>query len=358
VFWRQKRDLTYIGIFSLSNAIRSLGYGILYFAFVLGGPVLRIGANALVLLSMMLLSVALSRRYGQRPRYGVLAAIGIVALAALCFYQLVEPSLLARAVIICWAQAALCLPLMVDIAKRPHRAPVEQLFFWLLGLSCLVFFLRPIPFLTPLIAADQIETGFWLIVSITDALICATLGVVIFAIIAADVMDDINAEAQTDALSGLLNRRGFYLRAQSVFARQTVGMPVAAVLSDLDHFKSINDRFGHGNGDRIIQIFSEVLKENAPDEAVIGRQGGEEFVVLLPSGQTGTAHRFAEAVRLAFKERALNVLSSEHSPTASFGIAIAGESDDLSGLMNRADRALYKAKNEGRDCVREVRAVA
>ncbi|MGT9989233.1 GGDEF domain-containing protein, partial [Klebsiella pneumoniae] len=182
------------------------------------------------------------------------------------------------------------------------------------------FLLRPFTFHIPGIAADEIEATYWLIVSISDALICATLGVGIFAIIAVDIMDGMKTEAQTDALSGLLNRRGFDARAHDALARQPADARAALILSDLDNFKAINDRFGHSGGDRIIQTFSRILKEKAPDDAIIARHGGEEFVVLLPSGQAANAHNFAETVRSIFKEGTLNMLSGEFSPTASFGI--------------------------------------
>lgn len=356
VLWRHQRNLTYIAIFALSYGIRSLCFGILYFAFVQEAPALRIAANSFVLLAMILLSVALSRRYDQRPRYGILFGIGTTSLAALYFYQFVEPSLLVRALVLNWALVAVCLVMLLDVLRRPYRSAVEQLFIGLVALACLGFLLRPLTFQIPGIAADQIEAAYWLIVSTTDALICSTLGVGIFAIIAVDITAGIKAEAQVDALSGLYNRRGFDLRGRDALARQMPGSPVTAILADLDHFKSINDRFGHDSGDRIIQKFSRILEENAPDDAIIARQGGEEFAVLLPSGQAADAYRLAEAVRSAFKERALNVLSDDCSPTASFGIAVADQGDDLSALVSRADRALYQAKREGRDCVREIGA--
>lgn len=155
-------------------------------------------------------------------------------------------------------------------------------------------------------------------------------------------------------MSGLFNRRGFEPRARDALARQTNNAPVAVILSDLDHFKSINDRFGHVGGDRIIRRFSEVLKEKAPRDAIITRLGGEEFAVVLPPGKATTAHLLAEEARKAFKEVAPSVVSGEAHPTASFGIAIAQEGEGLEAVMDRADRALYQAKADGRDCVRPV----
>jgi diguanylate cyclase (GGDEF)-like protein len=126
------------------------------------------------------------------------------------------------------------------------------------------------------------------------------------------------------------------------------------ILSDLDHFKSINDRFGHALGDRVIRRFSEILRLHAPREAIIARLGGEEFAVLLPSGQAAAAHVLAEAARTAFKDVAPYIVAGEVHPTASFGIAVAREKEGLLALMDRADRALYQAKSDGRDCIRSA----
>jgi len=353
VLWRHQRHRTYIAIFALSYATRALCFGILYFAFTQAMPVLRLTANVLVLSSMTLLCVALSSRYRQRPRYGVLLAIGTVALALLYFYQFVEPSLLTRALVLNSGMAAFCLLILVEIARRPHRTPVEQLFFWFAILACLGFLLRPLTLRMSSLPPAQVETIYWLVVSVSDALICSIMGLAIFAIIAIDMMADIKVEAQTDALSELFNRRGFDLRAHDALARQQAAAPVTVVLGDLDHFKSINDRFGHDSGDGIIRIFSRILRKVAPEGAIIARQGGEEFVALLPAGQAAAAHRFAEAVQAAFEEATRGVLSDECTPTASFGIAVAHPDDDLPALMSRADRALYQAKSDGRNCIRQ-----
>jgi diguanylate cyclase (GGDEF)-like protein len=352
--WRRQRHLTYIAIFALSYAIRVLCFGILYFAFAQNAPALRLLANLLVLLATMALSIALSSRLGQRPRYGILFIIGAISLMALHFYQFVEPSLPARAAILNLGLVAVCLMMLFDVAKLSHRTPVEQLLFGLVAIACLGFLLRLLIFQVSSIASDQIEGAYWLIVSISDALICSTLAVAIFAIISVDVMDGIKSEAQTDVLSGLLNRRGFETRALDALEWQTADAQVTMILSDLDHFKSVNDRFGHSSGDRVIRTFAEILKDKAPRDAIIARLGGEEFAVLLPPGQTAAAHLLAEAARSAFKEVASTIVSNEFSPTASFGIAVARKGEGLLALVDRADRALYRAKSEGRDCIRQV----
>lgn len=301
----------------------------------------------------MLLSVALSKRLGHRPRYGSLLAIGVISLAALYSYQFVAESLSVRATILNLGLATVCLLMLLDVAKLPTRTPVEHLLFGLITVACLGFLARPFIFQFPGIATDQLESVYWLIVSISDALICATLAVAIFAVIAVDVMEGIKSDAQIDLLSGLLNRRGLEAQAADMLARQTTDMPAAIILADLDHFKAINDRFGHATGDKVIQTFSEILKDKAPDDAIVARLGGEEFAVLLPPKRADLAPLVAEAMRSAFKDLAPSIVPHGMHPTASFGIAVARQNDDLLALLDQADRALYQAKSEGRDRIRQ-----
>ncbi|MDX3978103.1 GGDEF domain-containing protein [Shinella sp.] len=352
VLWRHHNQFKYIAILGISYAIRSLCFGFFYFAFVLENPVLRLLANALLMMSMLFLSIGLSNRRGQQPRYGALLTISAIALGALYYNQFIEPSLLARVMTFNFALAAVGVLMLLDVARHSDRTPVEQVLLGLIVVSCAGFLLRPLFLLASGLPNEQFEGAYWLVVSISDALICAMTAVGIFAVIASDVMDGIKSDAQIDVLSGLFNRRGFEPRALDTLARQSSAAPVAMILGDLDHFKSINDRFGHSGGDRIIQRFSDVLKEKALRDAIVARLGGEEFAILLPPGKAGTAYLFADDVRSTFKEVATGIVSGEASPTVSIGIAIAREEEDLHALMERADRALYKAKNDGRDCVR------
>jgi hypothetical protein len=202
VLWYYHRHLVYVAIFVLSYATRFICFGTLYFAFVQGEPALRLLASGLMLLTTMLLSVALSVRRGQRPRYGALLTIGAIAMGAIYYNLFVELNLTARTISLNLGLGAVCLLMLLDVEKRADRTPVEQLLFGLIVVACLGFLLRPLIFLSPGIEADQFEAVYWLLVSISDALICATLAVAIFAVIAVDVMGSIKSEAEIDVLSG------------------------------------------------------------------------------------------------------------------------------------------------------------
>lgn len=193
------------------------------------------------------------------------------------------------------------------------------------------------------------------------ALVSQTLGTV-FAVAVALLMlvvlvRDIVAEAttkfETDTLSGLFNRRGFeHHGALALDHSLQQGLPVAMVIADLDHFKSINDRFGHAAGDRVIRSFAGFLLATASGRHVAGRIGGEEFAIIMPGTNLASARLFAEGARSAFAGLPINGLPQDMRFTASFGVAERAPGERITDLMQRADNALYEAKHAGRDCVR------
>jgi len=352
VIWYNNRRLNYILTLTASYTVRSICFGIFFFAFSTSNFILRYSANIFLMTAMLLLSAGLSARRGRRPRHVPLLAITAITLAPLYYYQFIDENLLARVIILNSGLAAITFMMLPDVAKTANRTPVEQVLLGLLLVSCVGYLLRPLFLIASDAPGGQSESAYWLVVSISDALICAMTAVGIFAVIASDLMDGIKSDAQIDALSGLFNRRGFEPRARGALESQAAGMPAAMIMSDLDHFKSINDRLGHNGGDGIIRKFSEVLKERVPSGAILARLGGEEFAIMLPSGSAAAAHRLAEDIRSTFRRIASDIALGEASPTASFGIAIAREDEGLDDLLERADRALYRAKNEGRDRVR------
>lgn len=159
-----------------------------------------------------------------------------------------------------------------------------------------------------------------------------------------------NYAAQTDDLTGLKNRRAFFEGAQELFSQCRRGQrPLCALMLDMDHFKQINDTFGHQAGDRVLQQIGRVIAASFRASDLHGRMGGEEFAVLLPDTRPEVAMAIAEQV-----VQAIAIMKSEpvHRMTASVGLAFSEVGDkDLYHLMNRADQALYLAKAQGRNQV-------
>jgi diguanylate cyclase (GGDEF)-like protein len=154
--------------------------------------------------------------------------------------------------------------------------------------------------------------------------------------------------ANTDSLTGLPNRRGFMERAEALFANaQRYRQPLAVLMLDLDHFKQINDSYGHDRGDDALRLFAQMLRETRRTGDLAGRLGGEEFCVVLPSSQRHTASGFDQRLRARLQQRSGEELGFALSYSA--GVAAMTDGDaTLAGLLARADAALYEAKHGGR----------
>jgi diguanylate cyclase (GGDEF)-like protein len=161
--------------------------------------------------------------------------------------------------------------------------------------------------------------------------------------------------ALVDPLTGLANRRAFLADAEGLMARTVKpGEPVTVMLADLDRFKAVNDRFGHAVGDRVLQIFAGTMQRPLRASDLCGRLGGEEFIFLMPCTEAAAALRIAERIRLYFAEAARAVGEDAVDGTVSLGVATASAPTELSGLIATADRALYRAKAEGRNRVAAI----
>lgn len=184
-------------------------------------------------------------------------------------------------------------------------------------------------------------------------------GVGLFTIILllADLADQTRRLAATDLLTGLLNRRGFDEAARALLAAvRRNRRSMALVMIDVDRFKSINDRFGHPAGDRVLQGVSTRISQGIGRRDVLARVGGEEFALILADADLQTATYAVETLRAQVEALAID-LPEPYRVTASFGVTATAPSDtdaaeeDIATLLDRADRALYRSKATGRNRV-------
>lgn len=176
------------------------------------------------------------------------------------------------------------------------------------------------------------------------------------AVIQNEIAEDLaeaEAMASTDALTGLTNRNGFLIKAPAVYAKcKAQRLPLTLLFFDLDHFKRVNDKYGHPFGDEVLKAFTAILQQETGPDDVCCRYGGEEFLLLIyncaASAGQKTAHRILEAVQ--------NIRFADHpefSITVSIGMitSVPGKHDTLNGYIQKADTALYTAKENGRNQV-------
>jgi diguanylate cyclase (GGDEF)-like protein len=161
-------------------------------------------------------------------------------------------------------------------------------------------------------------------------------------------------DARTDTLTGLANRRAIQERGRNdVKVARRTGAPVSLILADLDQFKSINDKYGHEAGDRVLIRTASILREQLRESDALGRWGGEEFVAVLPATPAAGAHGVAEKLRHAIATARFDNIAE--SQTISLGVATSQGLDDpgleWDLLIKEADQHLYRAKHEGRNRV-------
>lgn len=159
--------------------------------------------------------------------------------------------------------------------------------------------------------------------------------------------------ASTDTLTGLLNRRAFLDLAPDRLepATNCSGTGAAVLVMDLDHFKSVNDIYGHQAGDEVLRQFGILLRRSVRSRDLIGRVGGEEFWALLPDVLPDEARRVAERIRSSLADTKISYSDNEITITVSIGMTMMRERETLEVALARADRALYAAKNGGRNRV-------
>lgn len=163
--------------------------------------------------------------------------------------------------------------------------------------------------------------------------------------------EELQRQARSDSLTGIANRRSFFERAELEFGHsRRHDTPLSLIAIDMDHFKRINDEYGHPVGDRVLQGFVQCCQRLLREQDLCARTGGEEFCILLPGTPAEAAYAVAERIRMASAACGFGPEHPALRMTASFGVSGIGAGDPHFGtLFSRADRALYTAKQQGRD---------
>jgi diguanylate cyclase (GGDEF)-like protein len=296
------------------------------------------------------------------PRWGYAAIAGLVLLFA--YFVYISPSIAARILLVALLTGTICAlhawVMLAGSALRPHARSVQHkrfrlphgiMVFALLVMAAIfaIRFLDTIVSTNPALppgGATRTAFAFYAVGLIGRLFLL--IGMVLVLI---DELDfELRALASRDALTGLFNRRGFFDAAAPLLPTNC-----SLLMLDLDQFKSINDEFGHDEGDRTIALFARSARASLPADAVLSRLGGEEFCALLPNTDREAAIAIAERLRNAFFEHTAS-LAHGRQHTVSIGVAPSlSTTTTIAQLVKRADRALYEAKRNGRNRVELAR---
>jgi diguanylate cyclase (GGDEF)-like protein len=226
--------------------------------------------------------------------------------------------------------------------------------FMLLAYGALFLLRTPLVSVLPIAPNNRMLGSVWLTVLSFEALLF-TISVAFILLAMAKERTELRhrTAAMVDPLTGIANRRSFLQDAAQLAKRHIVNpRPVAVLLIDLDHFKSINDRFGHALGDRVLEIFTESARHSVRASDLFGRLGGEEFAAVLCDTSCDKAVAVAERIRESFARATLEVDSRLVCATVSIGLVHCQEvALDMAALLAQADQALYIAKERGRNRV-------
>ncbi len=213
----------------------------------------------------------------------------------------------------------------------------------------------PLTLLTPVSENEPFFSSAWFgVIGLESLLYMIATAFILLAMAKERTELEHKAAAMIDPLTGIANRRAFLDGAlRRLKQRSRDPQPVAALLFDLDRFKSINDRFGHPVGDRVLRKFSDIAVSELRSTDLLGRLGGEEFAAVLFGAEIGSASATAERIRKAFAEGDGTLHSYGVVASVSVGVAFvsADEPIDVETLLTRADEALYVAKARGRNRV-------
>jgi diguanylate cyclase (GGDEF)-like protein/hemerythrin-like metal-binding protein/PAS domain S-box-containing protein len=171
--------------------------------------------------------------------------------------------------------------------------------------------------------------------------------------------NQLRKEATTDPLTGISNRRSFLNQFHKELERfKRYHEPASMLLADIDHFKKINDTYGHAAGDQVLRLFTKLTRQCLRSTDIFGRLGGEEFGIILASTEVDEAILFAERLRQTISETSVNTEQGDISFTISIGVADFGYLDEMpEDITERADECLYQAKNKGRNKVEHCQTV-
>ncbi|WP_447760156.1 GGDEF domain-containing protein [Sphingopyxis panaciterrae] len=317
----------------------------------------RLPANFGFLLTGMLFAAAIIKRYALPVPWRAMAVTTAVSMAFFTWFLLFQPSIAARIYSI--SLGAGIIALMVVRALWPLERPyfIDKVLFWVASLSALNLIIRPLVILYLGGGFDNYvgfqQSVYWTTVQFSQAMVSIVAAISLMVAVAIDMLGDLRRQVNDDELSGLLNRRGFEAAAGKALRRcADEGRSAALLIADLDHFKKVNDTYGHAVGDAIITAFGAHVRAAGPPGMIAGRIGGEEFALLLPGAGIDAARQLAETVRIGLAPACGDRIPATLCPTTSIGLTIGAPGTGLSALMHEADQALYEAKRTGRDCVR------
>ena len=352
--WRQQPQYAHLKDWGLVYALGVVGFSIEFMRVYGFGDTVSLLSNVFHGLGVVFTARGVFTRYGARRHDSALWLLYGAGMAGVVFFSYGWPNVIARS-----ASMSIAISLMLALAAwcilaTQKKDVIDRLLAGFMVVIAIVVLVRPVTAFIVDMPAEigAVEPDSLFVVALKLQSLVGWIGFAILFLMrtVSDMTSELEDQARRDPMTGVLNRRGFFEQAALDLAQRDAHVTCSIVIVDIDHFKSINDRFGHAIGDDVIAGVANILTW-LPFKPIIGRIGGEEFVILLPMTPIKAATLFAEGIRIGIADHCHESLPGGIKVTASFGVAEFSAGDDLSEAMRQADIALYAAKRGGRNRV-------
>lgn len=356
LLWRRFQAHRYFGLLALAFLLSAAGFAFYDFSPFGSEMASRLISNITFAAAIVIACSAALQRSRIAIPFAAFAALLIPGYAAFVWFLVFAPSVDARIVIVGLIFSGLTLISATRLLQAGPVSTPDRLIVAAGIMGAALSLARPTLILLGILdAADGPtfqESSYWLSLQAFSPILIGTVALLFLSAMTMDTMDRLKAEANHDYLTGLLNRRGF----ESAIGKALLGDPDSALLmADIDDFKQVNDRFGHKVGDLVIAGVARALSSHGGAKFA-ARVGGEEFALYYDHSDQAALQRNADAICAAVRHMVVGGLPGDYNLTLSIGLHAHGSGQTLSDMLIEADRALYKAKTDGKDRAVTTRA--
>ncbi len=355
VIFLNNKHLKAAAYFAISYFCGAIAFSIDFYRLFFDPYIVSYATNTLFLMVPYFFAIGAALKYKQPPNFVTNLTMVVATLGALSYFWFVDNSIVNRTIVMNAGVALIFGTSLIHVFRGGNPNLLDRLLFVLIAVTVVELATRT-PILLIFTDSNLTEQNyatslFALMMHFTSAISSLSVAMILFIGFGIEIMIGLQQRAEIDPLTGLLNRRGFEANAQNTIENaRAIGSPVSLLICDIDHFKAVNDTFGHSAGDAAIKQVAKVIKENCRESDVAGRIGGEEFCILLPTATLQMANLVAETIRTNVKSFPIEQVGNK-TVTISIGIALLDSDETYETCLQRADEALYAAKRAGRDRV-------
>lgn len=353
LWWRGKMDAYVLG-FAASYLFFALGFAATHLLDPTSAYLFHV-TQVLYTAGTVSLLWGATRRINQPLMVGPIVVTYVVAAIVLAIAVAVTDDVAPRLYIVNTSYGVMFAGGALTLLHSRRRELFDILVIALFVASAINFFIRPV--LTLLVeqsiqASDYRDSVYYSVLNLALAIMSLMTAMTLVGACVSDLVSTIRDKSDRDLLTGLRNRRAFEADIDDLLDRaRHDDVPASLVVADIDHFKQVNDLWGHQAGDQAIANFGKLIQTMVRDVDIVGRIGGEEFCILIWNCPENSAHKLAERIRHAFAQMAHDGISENIHLTASFGVTEWRSGEPYRKLFARADSYLYDAKENGRNKV-------